>query len=552
MAARDVVEVAIKISAGAAKAEVAALSKEVGGLGTQAKAASATANTLDTSLKGVGAGAGRAKEGLEGVASALSLVSPEAANLVRGVGMATSGLKGLASVGGGLIGVLGPVAVAVAAFAAVWAKLSSDLDKANEKLALSATRAKAMQLAFDPKSTVSGRASGTSYAAGAAGLEEAAGLEGATLASTREEIARLKTPGSFYLGNRESKIAELQGVEQGAAARLAGIERALAGIDAKVAKGAAEGTAAGAAAGVARGVAAAASGDDLSSIMAGAKADLSGQAAYSEFQAYFGGPTAANVTGVGGSSVSISEIAQAGESPAAAAMRQQALGAAGGLLQGDVSGLLAMAGPVGAGIGGLANIGQMGAGGVRDQLEGFTDAIVAGLEALPEILVEVIPDFVEGLISELLPALVSSYPDLAKAIAIDLPIALAKAIAEAIAAILPGGDADTGAIGKAANTMLDIVTFGGTLAADVGVGRGSRAIGGLIDRTGYYMMHSGEQVIPAHGAGSGTASRSQGGGSGGATIIVQGSVFGSLDTFSRDLDQHLGYGGPGRSTVLGR
>jgi hypothetical protein len=548
MAARDVVEVAIKISAGAAKAEVAALSKEVGGLGTQAKAASATANTLDTSLKGVGAGAGRAKEGLEGVAAALSLVSPEAANLVRGVGMATSGLKGLASVGGGLIGVLGPVAVAVAAFAAVWAKLSNDLDKANAKLKESAKIAREAQDVFAPDATVSGRASGP-MAGQAKFLETQADVERAAIGAAREEIARLQTPGSFYLGNREAEIGKLQGVESGAATRLAGIERALAGIDAKVAKGAAEGAEKGAEKGSERGsfrgTAAAASGEPAPTGAVITNADPTGAV------------TISRVGDIGGG-MSIVEQPRAAviteEEPVPWLKRdgtKAALGAAGGLVQGDVSGLLSMAGPVGAGIGGLANIGQMGAGGVRDQLEGFTDAVVAGLEALPEILVEVIPDFIEGLITDLIPALVGTFPELSKAIAIDLPIALAKAIVDALASVIPGGGASTGALGKGANTLLDHLTFGGSLAADVGVGRGSRAIGGLIDRTGYYMMHSGEQVIPAHGAGSGTASRSQGGG-GGATVIVQGSVFGSLDTFSRDLDQHLGYGGPGRSTVLGR
>lgn len=223
-----------------------------------------------------------------------------------------------------------------------------------------------------------------------------------------------------------------------------------------------------------------------------------------------------------------------------------------GLLQGDVSGFLAMTGPVGAGIGALSNIGRMGAGGVRGQLEGFTESIIAGLEALPEILAEVIPDFVEGLITDLIPALVETFPLLAKAIALDLPVALAKAIVDALASVIPGGDADTGFLGKTANTLLDIGTLGITLATDTGVGRRSRANGGIIDRTGAYMLHQGETVIPATGAGSQTAMRGAGAmGGGGVVINVQGNAIGSMDRFVRDLEAHIGFGGPGNAQLLG-
>jgi hypothetical protein len=220
-------------------------------------------------------------------------------------------------------------------------------------------------------------------------------------------------------------------------------------------------------------------------------------------------------------------------------------GRAMGLLQGDVSGLLGMAGPWGAAVGGIANIGRMGAGGVRDQLEGFTDAIVAGLEALPEILVEVIPDFIEGLVTDLIPALVATFPELVAIMVWRLPIA----IAEALWSILkPSGDADTGFWGKAANTQLDIFSGGITSALDIGVGRGNFGLGSssrINDGTGRRMTGGRGGDIRPDGT---SASRT----SGGAQIVVQGSVYGSLDTLTRDLDSHLGYGGRGRSAVLGR
>jgi hypothetical protein len=69
-------------------------------------------------------------------------------------------------------------------------------------------------------------------------------------------------------------------------------------------------------------------------------------------------------------------------------------------------GLSAVAGPVGLALSGLSSVGNMGADGVRQQTQAFTESIVAGLQSLPEILFEVIPEFVGSLVTELPPALV--------------------------------------------------------------------------------------------------------------------------------------------------
>ncbi len=84
-----------------------------------------------------------------------------------------------------------------------------------------------------------------------------------------------------------------------------------------------------------------------------------------------------------------------------------------------ISGNLAAFGPVGAALSGLATIGQMGAEGVEDRLEDLQDSIIAGVQALPRILIEIIPEFVSALITE-------------------LPIAIARALFEVIQILIEG------------------------------------------------------------------------------------------------------------------
>ncbi len=86
-------------------------------------------------------------------------------------------------------------------------------------------------------------------------------------------------------------------------------------------------------------------------------------------------------------------------------------GAIGGLATGNPGALLGLI-PGGGMIGGLASIGAGGADGVRDQLDGFTDAFRDGLEALPEILSEVIPDFASTIVGELIPSLIKASPEI--------------------------------------------------------------------------------------------------------------------------------------------
>ena len=144
----------------------------------------------------------------------------------------------------------------------------------------------------------------------------------------------------------------------------------------------------------------------------------------------------------------------------------------GQLAMGDVSGLLSAAGPYGAAIGGIAQIGEMGAGGVEAQLIGFKDALIAGLEALPEILGEVIPEFAVSLVEELIPALIDNAPAILASLN-DLIIGLPWAIGEAILSALGlGGAAEwAGNVREALGTgqnLAEIVTLGMAKTATFG------------------------------------------------------------------------------------
>jgi len=85
-------------------------------------------------------------------------------------------------------------------------------------------------------------------------------------------------------------------------------------------------------------------------------------------------------------------------------------------------------GVAGAAVSGLQFIGEQGADGIRETLDGVKDGLIAALEALPELIGEVLPQFAISLVSELIPALIESAPELFKALLIDLPLAIAKAL----------------------------------------------------------------------------------------------------------------------------
>jgi hypothetical protein len=118
---------------------------------------------------------------------------------------------------------------------------------------------------------------------------------------------------------------------------------------------------------------------------------------------------------------------------------QTGISAAGQVLAGDVGGAIstgaaatgaATLGAVGAAVGGLQQIGAVGAEGIEDKLEQFRKQLIAGIEALPELIGEVLPQFAVDLVATLIPALIEASPEILKSILVDLPVAIARALGE--------------------------------------------------------------------------------------------------------------------------
>jgi hypothetical protein len=118
---------------------------------------------------------------------------------------------------------------------------------------------------------------------------------------------------------------------------------------------------------------------------------------------------------------------------------QTGIGVAGQVLSGDLGGGISSVagaagmpglGVAGAAVSGLQFIGQEGAEGIRDTLDGVKDALVGALEALPELIGQVLPQFAISLVETLIPALITNAPDIFKALLVELPLAIASALAK--------------------------------------------------------------------------------------------------------------------------
>lgn len=246
---------------------------------------------------------------------------------------------------------------------------------------------------------------------------------------------------------------------------------------------------------------------------------------------------------------------------------------AGALTSGNVAGglvgALGAAGPVGMGISqgvqGLAAIGQQGAEGIRVQVMGLKDDLIAGLEALPEILTEVLPDFVAALVEELIPALIEAQPRLFSIMLVELPVRMAAAIAQAIARLIGlggaeggfggggflglGGAGDTGGKNRVAGRAGLAFASGGlsevVLAGGKALGIPGFASGGVANRSTFAFVHAGERIVPTSGTGaqalvSNTRNPDAGMRQGGLTINASGPIVGSMRDLLRATDRAVG------------
>jgi len=241
--------------------------------------------------------------------------------------------------------------------------------------------------------------------------------------------------------------------------------------------------------------------------------------------------------------------------------------AGGQVASGDALGMLAGMGgtaALGAGVGmGLSAIGQAGAGGVATAFEQQAKDIVAGLEAMPVILADVLPEVITEAIPKLTIALVEALPVITIAmlegfvkLTIELPIAFTVAMIKALfswwneAVEVFAGARDTiQSNDRGENAMLAgrvtlaLATMGLSEAAIWG---GKKVVGSFdtgsryVNETGMAMVHKREQIYAP----------GQSGPMGGAVNIVLENhgvmVQGGLDGLRRELQDimgDLGYGG---------
>ena len=133
---------------------------------------------------------------------------------------------------------------------------------------------------------------------------------------------------------------------------------------------------------------------------------------------------------------------------------QTAIGVTGQALSGDLGGALSSAGGAaglaglgvaGSAVSGLQALGALGLDpttgrvsadtvvkGVSDTLDGLKAALLGALEALPELIGDVLPRFAVSLVADLIPALIRAAPQILYSLVVELPKAIGQAIVDAL------------------------------------------------------------------------------------------------------------------------
>ena len=218
----------------------------------------------------------------------------------------------------------------------------------------------------------------------------------------------------------------------------------------------------------------------------------------------------------------------------------------------DVGGVVSTLGPAGGALGALSALGQQAddEDGLEAMVEANVEGFIKGFEVLitqlPGVISNTIPRILGEMIPDLIVSLVENAPAIAKAFLIDLPIALSEAFGKAFARIWD-------AIKDFFSKLLGFEEFSDKTkdtfhALTLGLFEGKQT-GGMIDRTGLFMLHQNERVIPSSGAAPQGARGMMAGGGGGVNITINTNVVdpNSIDQLGRMLQRH--FGSMGRSTL---
>lgn len=194
--------------------------------------------------------------------------------------------------------------------------------------------------------------------------------------------------------------------------------------------------------------------------------------------------------------------------------------------------------------------GEETANAIKEIIEGVFDAAMNILMSLPDILMMVAQDLLVKLplaLIEMLPAMIEQ---LIPVLITDLPIAIIKAVGKVIpklivslvTKIIPAIFIGVGtAIAKWWRTVWNAIRDFFSLGFQTG---------GYVPKTSSYLLHQGERVVPASGAGSGTASKGLAAfNAGGSSLTVNTNVVDpdAIHGLSRLIDAEVG--AHGRTTV---
>lgn len=193
-------------------------------------------------------------------------------------------------------------------------------------------------------------------------------------------------------------------------------------------------------------------------------------------------------------------IAAAASSSFAGIMGSDVTQAGIGLASGQLSSVLALAGPYGIAASALMGLGQAGgANGVRSSLEGQADSLVRGIEDLPEIIGEVLPDIAKQLAETLPQAIIEALPQIAAA-SLEAQFTIAKYILTELPGVLL--DAFTAAMQELGEWLVDKVTPGGRESGGSDKTWWQKAGNTLIDigRAGAFLATGGLSELAIYGA----------------------------------------------------
>ena len=469
-------------------------------LGDGAKRSSVDMRELEDS-------AGETDSVLKGLAGAIGIVSPELEGLASAAGDAAGGFEAVLRGGPKLAGVLGIITAALTAAAFAWKVYNDELEAAEQKqsdaaeraLEVAEAQAKLQDFLADVelrRAVAAGEVdesalitSAATQQAEAAFMERRLQIEGDI---NREMEARRDLQNAINeaakSGDTEATVileaqrAALDVRLNGARDQLAGLERQAVSAAVAIAETMATG-AAPAAAGGSTGGGTVDAPAAPSALNTGFRSGTLGGLYLNQYS--IGGAGAIQGTSITGGLDALSPDLDfgdfgAGDRAGAALARfraenadnlQAGAGALGGLATGNVNPLLSLI-PGGGLLGGIANVGNLGAGGVGDMLDTFTEAVRGGLKALPEILSEVLPDFAVSLVTELIPALIAAAPE------------IFASLITGIASILSfGGDGDPTSTKSRIGAFVNLATgesdpFGGDAAAQQDLATAAGAVYG--------------------------------------------------------------------------